>query len=46
VLDTDICSAHIRRHGGIAHRFIPHSARLYVPTIVLAALYSGATRRT
>ena len=39
LLDTNICSAHIRRPGGVAHSFIQHSGRLWMPTIVLAELY-------
>lgn len=42
LLDTNICSAHIRRPGGLAHRFIQHTGRLWMPTIVLAELYAGA----
>lgn len=42
LLDTNVCSAHFRRPGGLAHRFIQYSGRLYIPTIVLAELYSGA----
>ena len=42
LLDTNICSAHIRRPGGIAHCFIQHAGRLSMPTIVLAELYAGA----
>ena len=42
LLDTNVCSAHIRRPGGVAHRFIQHSGRLFMPTIVLAELYAGA----
>ncbi|HEX6985565.1 MAG TPA: type II toxin-antitoxin system VapC family toxin [Planctomycetaceae bacterium] len=42
LLDTNICSAHFRRPGGLAHRFFQHAGRLYVPTIVLAELYAGA----
>jgi predicted nucleic acid-binding protein len=42
LLDTNICSAHMRRPGGVAHRFIQHSGRLFMPTIVLAELYAGA----
>jgi tRNA(fMet)-specific endonuclease VapC len=42
LLDTNICSAHIRRLGGLAHRFIQHSGRLWMPTIVLTELYAGA----
>jgi hypothetical protein len=33
LLDTNICSAHIRRPGVVAHRFIQHSGRRFVPTI-------------
>jgi tRNA(fMet)-specific endonuclease VapC len=42
LLDTNICSAHIRRPGGLAHRFIQHNGRLWMPFIVLAELYAGA----
>ncbi len=42
LLDTNICSAHFRRPAGLSHRFIQHSGRLAVPTIVLAELYAGA----
>jgi tRNA(fMet)-specific endonuclease VapC len=42
LLDTNICSAHIRRPAGLAHRFVQHSGRLYVSTIVLGELYAGA----
>jgi tRNA(fMet)-specific endonuclease VapC len=42
LLDTNICSAHIRRPAGLAHRFVQHSGRLYLSTIVLGELYAGA----
>lgn len=42
LLDTDICSAHFRRPGGLAHRFIQHSGRLYLSSVNLAELYTGA----
>ena len=42
LLDTNICSAHFRRPGGLAHRFIQYGGGLFVPTIVLGELYSGA----
>jgi tRNA(fMet)-specific endonuclease VapC len=42
LLDTNICSAHMRRPGGLAHRFLQHMGRLAIPTIVLAKLYAGA----
>jgi len=42
LLDTDICSAHFRRPGGLAHRFIQYGGGLFVSTVVLGELYSGA----
>jgi tRNA(fMet)-specific endonuclease VapC len=42
LLDTNICSAHFRRPSGLAHRFIQHSGRLSISTVVLAELYAGA----
>ena len=42
LLDTNICSAHMRRPGGLAHRFFQHAGQIAVSTIVLAELYSGA----
>ena len=42
LLDTNICSAHMRRPAGLAHRFFQHSGQLAIPTIVLAELYGGA----
>jgi tRNA(fMet)-specific endonuclease VapC len=45
LLDTDTCSAHLRRPAGLMHRFVQHSGRLRVPTIVLAELYVWAYLR-
>jgi tRNA(fMet)-specific endonuclease VapC len=42
LLDTNICAAHFRRPGGLAHRLIQHGGGLFLPTIVLAELYAGA----
>jgi predicted nucleic acid-binding protein len=42
LLDTDICSAHFRRPSGLAHRFFQYGGGLYVSTVVLGELYSGA----
>src|SRR5437870_6273247 len=42
LLDTDICSAHVRRPAGLAHRFVQHGGRVFVPTLVVAELYAGA----
>lgn len=42
LLDTNICSAHMRRPGGLAHRFFQYAGGLALSTVVLAELYSGA----
>jgi tRNA(fMet)-specific endonuclease VapC len=42
LLDTDTCSAHMRRPVQLAHRFIQHTGGLAIPCIVLAELYAGA----
>ena len=42
LLDTDTCSAHMRRPAQLAHRFIQYTGRLAIPTIVLGELYAGA----
>lgn len=42
LLDTDICSAHLRRPAGLTHHFIQHSGRLYVSSITVAELYTWA----
>ena len=45
LLDTNICSAHMRRPGGLAHRFFQHAGGLTISTVVLAELYAGAYKR-
>ncbi len=42
LLDTDTCSAHMRRPARRAHRFIQYTGGLAIPTIVLGELYAGA----
>ena len=44
LLDTDTCSAHFRRPAGLAHRFIQYSSRLFLSSVSLAELYTGAYR--
>ena len=46
LLDTNICSAHLRRPAGLSHRFTQHSGRLFIPTIVLAELHTWAHVRS
>ena len=45
LLDTNICSAYLKRPGGLAHRFMQHVGGLAIPTLVLAELYTWAFRR-
>jgi tRNA(fMet)-specific endonuclease VapC len=45
LLDTDVSSAFLKNVRGLAHRFVQHSGRLYLPTIVLGELYTWAYRR-
>jgi len=45
LLDINICSAHMRRPGGLAHRFFQHAGGLTISTVVLAELYAGAYKR-
>ena len=45
LLDTNICSAHLKRPAGLMHRFIQHSGRLHIATIVLGELYTWAFHR-
>jgi tRNA(fMet)-specific endonuclease VapC len=45
LLDTDICSAHLRRPPGLAHRFIQYGGRLHLSTVTLGELYAWAHRR-
>ena len=42
LLDTDICSAHMRRPAALAHRFIQHTGQLAISSVSLAELYAGA----
>ena len=42
LLDTNICSAHMRRPAGLADRFFQYTGGIAISTVVLAELYSGA----
>jgi tRNA(fMet)-specific endonuclease VapC len=42
LLDTDTCSAHVRRPARLAHRFFQYVGQLAIPTVVLGELYAGA----
>ena len=45
LLDTDICSAHLKRPAGLSHRFVQHAGRLHISSVVLGELYAWAYRR-
>ncbi|HEY1381397.1 MAG TPA: type II toxin-antitoxin system VapC family toxin [Gemmataceae bacterium] len=45
LLDTDICSAHMRRPAGMAHRFVQYAGGLAIASVTLAELYAGAYKR-
>lgn len=45
LLDTNICSAHLKQRSGLIHRFVQHGGSLHVSTIVLGELYTWAYRR-
>ncbi|MGD9646113.1 MAG: type II toxin-antitoxin system VapC family toxin [Pirellulales bacterium] len=45
LLDTDTCSAHLRRPAGLMHRFTQYSGRLFVSMVGVAELYAWAHHR-
>jgi tRNA(fMet)-specific endonuclease VapC len=42
LLDTNICSAHMRRPAGLAHRFFQYVGGIAISAVVLSELYAGA----
>jgi tRNA(fMet)-specific endonuclease VapC len=46
LLDTDICSAHMRRPAQLAHRFIQYGGQLSLASVNLAELYAGAYKHS
>jgi len=45
LLDTNIVSAHLNRRGGLTHRFLQYSGRLYISTVVIGELFAWAYLR-
>lgn len=45
LLDTNVCSAFVKRPSSLFHKFVQHSGRLATTTIVLAELSAWAYRR-
>jgi tRNA(fMet)-specific endonuclease VapC len=46
LLDTDTCSAHMRRPAKLAHRFIQYTGQLAISSVTLAELYAGAYKHS
>ena len=46
LLDTDTCSAHMRRPTKLAHRFIQYTGQMAISTVTLAELYAGAYKHS
>src|SRR5437588_11123011 len=46
LLDTDTCSAHMRRPAKLAHRFFQYTGQLAISSVTLAELYAGAYKHS
>jgi tRNA(fMet)-specific endonuclease VapC len=46
LLDTDTCSAHMRRPAKLAHRFIQYNGQIAISSVTLAELYAGAYKHS
>jgi tRNA(fMet)-specific endonuclease VapC len=46
LLDTDTCSAHMRRPAQLAHRFIQHTGLIAISAVTLAELFAGAYKHS
>jgi tRNA(fMet)-specific endonuclease VapC len=46
LLDTDICSAHMRRPSQLAHRFVQYTGQIAISSVTLAELYAGAYKHS
>lgn len=46
LLDTDICSAHMRRPTTLIHRFIQYTSQIAISTVTLAELFAGAYKHS
>lgn len=44
VVDTDICSAHLKDHAAVTKRFLQYTGGLYISTVTLAELYAWVYR--
>ncbi len=46
LLDTDICSAHLKQKGNLTHRLLQHMGRLHISAVTLGELFTWALRAT
>lgn len=46
LLDTDICSAHLKGRGSLTHKFLQHMGNLHVSAITVGELYTWSSRAT
>lgn len=46
LVDTDICSAHLKNGASVTGRFLQYTGRLYLSVISLGELYAYAFRRS
>ena len=44
LVDTDICSAHLKGVDSVSNRFLQYAGELYVSTVTLGELYTWASR--
>ena len=44
LVDTDICSAHLRQRGPVTNRFLQYTGRLFVSAVTVGELYTWALR--
>jgi tRNA(fMet)-specific endonuclease VapC len=44
LIDTDICSAHLRGRSAVSSRFLQHSGQLYISVLTLGELLSWTRR--
>jgi len=44
LVDTDICSAHLRQNGAVTNRFLKYTGRLHISAVTVGELYTWALR--
>jgi tRNA(fMet)-specific endonuclease VapC len=44
LVDTDICSAHLKESGRVTSRFLQYTGRLHVSVVTVAELFSWVSR--